>query len=101
MIKVTDKYGIEVSNNCYTTGKIVHNKKQDTDILINARYFTKIIQAISDITERVAKDKISKKDINLEEALKEIKTVYNNFSNKIEQLEKTLKNDFERKDKNV
>ena len=98
MIKVTDKYGIEVSNNCYTTGKIIHNKKQNVDILINARYFAKMIQAISDIAERVAKDKISKKDISLKESLKEIKTVYNDFSNKIEQLEKTLKSDFDGKE---
>lgn len=91
MIKVIDKYAIEVGNHCYTTGKIFHDKKTDKDILMNTGYHSFITGAISDIAERTARDRLYDKNLTLRQALEEIKSVYYEFSNKIDDLTNQLK----------
>lgn len=93
MIEITEKYAIEIDSYNYITGIISHDKKNNKTFLTNRKYFTTIYSAIDDIAERTLKDKIKNLNLNLNEAVKEIKDTYSKFSKKLDQLEKFLKND--------
>jgi hypothetical protein len=89
MIKVTDKYGIEVDERNYIVGKICTNKEGEV-YLTDKTYHDKITSAISKIAKRTAKEELSCGDYSLDEAVMKIARVYDRFSDMVEELENML-----------
>lgn len=50
----------------YISGLIYFDKKNERNVLTKKRYFSKIENALADITERMIKDELQEKDYSLE-----------------------------------
>ena len=88
MIKVSEKFGIEVDANSYITGKITINKKNE-EKLTSCRYFQNIYNALQDIADRECKEQIS--DVTLlREALEIIAKTYKKYYNLLDDLKKEI-----------
>lgn len=84
MIRVMDKYGIEVSEKCYTVGKIgkVTDKKigEVREVLQCSAYCSTIANALNALRRRIHMDAVKTFDGTLEEAVDKIKAIDDRFN---------------------
>ena len=84
MIKVTDKYMIKASEDCYTVYevKISESGKEYTT---NATYYGEMTSAINNILHRMQRRKLDSDEvITLKEAIEELRTAKEEFTKLIE-----------------
>lgn len=83
MIRVMDKYGIEVSEKCYAVGKIGKsiNKKtgEVNEDLQHPAYCTSIANALGVIRKRLHMDAVKSFDGTLEDAIDKIRAIDDRF----------------------
>ena len=84
MIRIMDKYGIEVSDKCYAVGKIGKSidKKtgKESETLLHPAYCTSIASALKALRGRLIADSIKSFDGTLEEAVDRIRTLDDRFN---------------------
>lgn len=84
MIRIMDKYGIEVSEKCYAVGKIGKstNKKtgEVTEDLQHPAYCTSIASALKAVRKRLHMDAVKSFDGPLEEAIDKIRAIDDRFN---------------------
>lgn len=84
MIRVMDKYGIDVSEKCYAVGKIGKsiNKKtgEVTEDLQHPAYCTSISSALSALRKRLHMEAVKSFDGPLEEAIDKIRAIDERFN---------------------
>ena len=83
MIRILDKYGIEVSEKCYVVGKICKttNKKtgEQLETFQSPSYCTTIEAAVKALRRKLHMDSIKSFDGTLEAAISEIKKLDDRF----------------------
>lgn len=57
----------------------------------NQRYFRTLSQAVADIAERVSKERLQDKDMSLKEAVEVLRSTYEEFGAKVDELNILLK----------
>lgn len=79
MIKLTDRYGIEVSSNDYALvqlGKVEKGKHQGEDTKKILGYYAGLDGALYAAMKAMQHDKLSEKDYTLPEALTEVRKIH-------------------------
>ena len=90
MIEVYKDWVIDVDSRQYITGKRYRDKKGNVS-MSNQRYFRTLSQAVADIAERVSKEKLQDKDMSLQEAVGVLRSTYEEFGAKVDELNILLK----------
>lgn len=84
MIRIMDKYGIEVSDKCYAVGKIgksVDKKTgKESEILLHPSYCTSVASALNALRKRLHMDVVKSFDGTLEEAVSKINAIDDRFN---------------------
>ena len=94
MIRVIDKYGIEVSDKCYAAGKIGKTKVTDkktnvtTEVICiqNPSYCTSVQSALKAIRKRMQMDALKNIDGDLETAVAAIRALDERFEKMVEKI---------------
>ena len=91
MIQITDKYFIKVEDRQYIVSAksvVQSGKNQGETVWIDSTYHGTMLEALTNVLRRMQRDKLSgDKVIALAEAVKEIKTIQNEFTNIVKDLE--------------
>ena len=87
MIRVLDKYGIEVSDRCYAVGKICTTTDKKTgkqvDIIQAPSYCTSVESAIKSLRRRLHMEGLKSFDGTLGEAVKRVQEMDDKFNAEI------------------
>lgn len=94
MIRVIDKYGIEVGDKCYAAGKIGKQKVTDkntkttteVEYIQNPAYCTSVRSALKAIRKRMQLDALKNMDCALETAINEIRALDERFEKLVENI---------------
>lgn len=85
MIEVYKDWVIDVDSRQYITGKRYRDKKGNVS-MSNQRYFRTLSHAVADIAERVSKERLQDKDMSLKEAVEVLRSTYEEFGAKVDEL---------------
>lgn len=87
MIRILDKYGIEVSDKCYAVGKIGKSVDKKTgevsEIIQHPAYCTSVASALKALRDRLIADSVKSFDGTLEEAVDKIRAIDDRFNAEI------------------
>ncbi len=90
MIRIMDKYGIEVSDKCYAVGKIGKsvnkNTKEETEVIQSPAYCTSVEGALKSLRKRMHLEALKSFEGTLEEAVKKIQSLYERFNRELEKI---------------
>ena len=90
MIRIMDKYGIEVSDKCYAVGKIGKsvNKKtgEETEMLQSPAYCTSVQGALKSLRKRMHLEALKSFEGTLDEAVKKIQNLDDRFGKEMEKI---------------
>lgn len=90
MIRVVDKYGIEVGDKCYAAGKIGKQTDKKTgkeiEYIQNPAYCTSVRSALKAIRKRMQLDALKNMDCALETAINEIRALDERFEKLVENI---------------
>lgn len=90
MIRIVDKYGIDVSDKCYVAGKIGKqiDKKTGSEIeyIQNPAYCTSVQSALNAIRKRMQMDALRNMNGDLETATNKIRALDERFEQMIEKI---------------
>lgn len=91
MIRIMDKYGIEVSDKCYAVGKISKsvNKKtgEEAEVIQTPAYCTTIAGALKTLRSRMHLEALKSFEGTLEEAVKKIQGLDDRFGKELEKIQ--------------
>lgn len=82
MIKITDKYFVEARDDQYTVLKVTKRDDRE-DCKIYLTYHRDLESAIESIMRKVQRDRLSNNDMTLSEAIRELKLINQEFSDKL------------------
>lgn len=79
MIHVIENYYVDVDENCYIVcvKKRTQRNGEEADVFKNLHYFNNFKSAVKDIAKLYRRDKLSEKDMTLEDAIKALQTADN------------------------
>lgn len=98
MIRVLDKYGIEVSDKCFAVGKICTTTEKKTDkqtgetivrqveVLQAPSYCTTVEAALKSLRKRLHMEGLKSFDGTLEEAVKRVQAMDDRFNKEMEKI---------------
>lgn len=90
MIRVLDKYGIEVSDRCYAVGKICRTTDKKTgkvvEVLQAPSYCTSVESAIKSLRKRLHMEGLKSFDGTLDEAVKCVQEMDGRFNKEMEKI---------------
>lgn len=90
MIRVLDKYGIEVSDKCYAVGKICTTTDKKTgkelEVLQAPSYCTTVEAAIKSLRRRLHMEGLKSFDGTLEDAVKRVQAMDDKINRELEKI---------------